>query len=115
MENSVTKINQEKWRHWQGKIDGWLSSGLTQREYCEGEKLKRATFDYWRGRIKADVAPAKAAAKRTTATRVTLVPVKLVNESNERHLILTSPGGWYLNVPATTDAHWLADLLKRLS
>ena len=32
----------------------WKSSGLTQREYCERNGVRRSTLAYWSSRIKAE-------------------------------------------------------------
>ncbi|WP_374516876.1 IS66 family insertion sequence element accessory protein TnpA [Undibacterium squillarum] len=45
------KVDIEKRQYWEGQIEAWMASGLTQRTFCEREQLKRPTFDYWRCRI----------------------------------------------------------------
>jgi hypothetical protein len=40
------KIDMEKRQYWEGQIAAWQASGLTQRAFCERERLKRPTFDY---------------------------------------------------------------------
>ena len=94
----------KKRSYWQHHINGWKSSGLSQRAYCAGAGLTFATFDYWRRQTRANVGKPGTAA-------LTLVPVQLTQQAH--HATLKSPAGWEINLPYTalTD---LAILLKQL-
>jgi len=108
------KIDEKKRRHWNGKIKEWLGSGLTQRAFCEREGLKRPTFDYWRRRIKPEALPPKRNAKGAVVRRMTLVPVQVEREAESAPVVLKSPGGWQVSVPASADIERLAALLRCL-
>jgi hypothetical protein len=45
---------ENKAKLWAARIDEWKRSGLTQRQYCEDNNLARATFSWWRKRLKHD-------------------------------------------------------------
>jgi hypothetical protein len=36
---------------WQGRIDGWLASGMTQTDYCQQQGISLYAFGYWRSRL----------------------------------------------------------------
>ena len=109
------KINMEKRQYWEGKIAAWQASGLTQRAFCEREQLKRPTFDYWRGRIKPEVAPVQRKPQHR-AQPMTFVPVQVERSgSKATPMELHGLGGWRLIVPAAVDARWLATLLQSLA
>ncbi len=40
-----------KEKFWQGHIDRWKSSGLSQQVYCQNNLLVLATFGYWRRKL----------------------------------------------------------------
>jgi hypothetical protein len=101
------KRNLEKRREWEGRIAAWLASGLTRRAFCERERLKRPTFDYWHRRIRSEAAQA-------AVPRMTLVPVALEQLAEDRRWVLKSPRGWELSLPASTETDRLAMLLERL-
>ena len=42
----------ERARQWAKHIEGWKSSGLTQRVYCERESVSYDTFKRWRVRLR---------------------------------------------------------------
>jgi hypothetical protein len=41
----------EKRRLWQGRLDEWKDSGLTQAGYCRLHNLDARNFQYWKKRI----------------------------------------------------------------
>jgi hypothetical protein len=106
------KVDANKQQYWEGKIAAWLASGLTQRAFCEREHLKRPTFDYWRRRIKPE--PTPATAPRAAKERLTLVPVAVQRRGDEA-IVLKSPGGWQITLPASIDAALLAAVLAHLA
>jgi hypothetical protein len=66
----------ERARQWARHIEGWKSSGLTQRVYCEREAVSYDTFKRWRRRLRA---------KRSGDMRATrLVPVRVGTASRVR-------------------------------
>lgn len=42
------QILKEKRRYWQGHIESWRQSGLSQAEYCRRQSLSIKTFGYWK-------------------------------------------------------------------
>ena len=42
---------KEKRQFWEGHIQAWQQSGLTQAEYCRKNNLKNHRWWYWRKRI----------------------------------------------------------------
>ena len=76
-------------------------SGLTQREYCNRHGLKVASLGYWKAKQGHQAEP------------LTLVPLSL--QAGHAGPVLHGRSGWRLELPAPTDAAWLADLLGRLT
>jgi len=46
---------------WAARIDEWKRSGLTQRQYCEDNRLPHGTFAWWRKRLKDQEAARRSA------------------------------------------------------
>mgnify|MGYP000846711337 CR=1 FL=1 len=86
--------------HWHTHITAWQASGLSQAAYCARHGLKPATFAYWRGK------------QRKAAQPLTLIPLNL--GAGGAGPVLTSPGGWRLELPGHLPAPWIAELLGRL-
>ena len=107
--------DKTKLQHWTKRIKHWETSGLTQRAYCERESLKYSTFDYWRRQIGAAGPAINPVAKAKNPKRLTLVPLRLLNQSRSESMRLHSPGGWQLELPGAVEAVWLATLLRQLS
>jgi hypothetical protein len=45
------RSNPETRERWQQHIEGFKSSGLTRKEYCEKNQINVSTFDYWREKL----------------------------------------------------------------
>lgn len=41
----------EKRTYWQGHIEAWVRSGLSQAHFCKARSLALSTFQYWRKKI----------------------------------------------------------------
>lgn len=65
----------ERARRWAKHIEGWKSSGLTQRVYCERESVSYDTFKRWRVRLRG-VRSGNGRATRLVPVRVG--PARLV-------------------------------------
>ena len=93
---------------WQKHLDAWHQSDLTQKAYCANHGLGEKAFYRWHRKEKEVLAATKAS--------LTLVPARLGPPVSEASCVvrLHSPGGWRIELP-TTNASWLADLLKQLS
>ena len=58
---------------WSKHIEGWKTSGLTQRRYCERESISYETFKRWRQRLRAG-AVVRGSAPRFVPVRVAALP-----------------------------------------
>ena len=80
MENAARSIERmERRQFWEGHVDHWKTSGLTQAEYCRQNDLRVHSFWYWRKRF---------CPKNTSATLVEL-PIR------------GALSGPFLNLPAS--------------
>ena len=50
MKNKQITSKAEKRRYWQGHIEFWQQSGLSQAEYCRRNSLPVKSFGYWKRR-----------------------------------------------------------------
>lgn len=96
---------RETTEFWQGHLEGWRQSGLTQVAYCESNGLGIKSFYRWRRKERE--------AAQSTKLSLTLVPVSLGAPATGSVVRLHSPGGWRIELPAG-GAPWLADLLRQL-
>lgn len=102
----------KKLAYWSGHHRRWQESGLTQRRYCENEKLSFSTFDSWRVRVReANAAPA---ARRGSRGKLTLVAARIGDAQAKADITLRSPGGWQVTIPTALGAELLERLLARL-
>lgn len=62
-----------KSQHWQGIIEQWKTSGLTQKQFCSDRQIKIATLHYW---IK------KFRTAESITVEPTFLPIRPVSESN---------------------------------
>lgn len=53
MNEARSSARSTKEKFWQGHIDGWKVSGLSQPAYCQGNLLALSTFGYWRRKLQA--------------------------------------------------------------
>lgn len=106
-------VDTTKLEYWTAHIKNWQTSGLAQRRYCERAGLKFATFDYWRRHTRSDSEGVVCSKKRLTGG-LTLVPVRVADLQRNEPLILTSPAGWELRLPASVEAGWLMTVLRQL-
>lgn len=99
--------------YWQGHIEAWQASGLTQAAYCRRHGLNTKTFS---GRLREYRVPA------TAAERPGLIPIRLEPEAAapsvpfapSAPLILRLASGHCLELPASAEPRWLAELLRCL-
>lgn len=90
---------------WQGHLEAWRQSGLTQVAYCASQGLGTKSFARWLRKERH--------AAQTAGMPLTLVPVRPVAPVADSAVRLHSPGGWRIELPAN-GAPWLADLLRQL-
>ena len=90
---------------WQGHLEAWRQSGLTQVVYCATHGLSIKSFYRWRRKEAEPIASATPS--------LTLVPISVAAPAPNSVARLHSPGGWRVELP-TGNATWLADLLRQL-
>ena len=93
---------QEKKEYWQQHITSQRESRLTLKAYCEQNKLKKATFGYWKKRL---TTPEVKKSQR-------LIPVSV--EPNGV-ITITIQGCVRLEVPEHTLARVLPDILQAVN
>ena len=82
--------------YWYGHVAGWQQSGQTKRAYCAHHELSEKSFYRWQR---------KARGSRTaSAERLTLVPVTVSEPLPDVRMLLHSPGGWRIELPAMSAA-----------
>lgn len=95
--------HSHKQQYWQGHVNAWQSSGLSQAAYCQAQQLALACFGYWRKRCSVIV---------PTASLPAVIPV--LRETPHNGAQLRSPGGWQVMLPVDLDTAVLCKLLTRL-
>jgi hypothetical protein len=92
---------------WQRHIQGWQSSGLSQREYCERAGVALSTFTLWRGRLQGRT----VAATVPLSTTVEIVPIAKLPKIQERFLTLVyTLGNGRVKWTLRTVVHTLEDI-----
>ena len=92
---------------WREHLDAWHQGDLTQKAHCANCGLGEKAFYRWHRKEKEAISAAKA-----TLTQVSARLGPPVSEASSV-VRLHSPGGWRIELP-TTNAPWLADLLRQL-
>jgi len=92
---------------WKDHIEAWQASSLTQAAYCRQHGLSTGTFS---GRLREY--RAAPAAVETPG----LIPIRLEPAAVPRSapLVLRLASGYSLELPATAESRWLAELLRCL-
>jgi hypothetical protein len=109
----MSRPDEAKLQYWTNQINGWKESGLSQRAYCEREGHKFARFDYWRRQTLSNSDAANSTTK--AKAKLTLVPVRIEDQTKSDGIVLRSPGGWHLTIPGTIDSQWLAAFMRSVS
>lgn len=93
---------QENYAMWAERVAAWQSSGESMRAFALRHAWRPRQLAWWAKRINEEKAAAPA-----------LIPVtiKPLSPSNPVRLNGT---GWTLDLPSTTPAAWLAELLRSL-
>jgi hypothetical protein len=87
---------------WINHIEAWQGSGLKQADYCRQQGLNDNTF----GARLSDYR------KEQKATLPALIPVQLAPATG--NIILKHAKGHQIDMPLSTSAAWLAELLRCL-
>jgi len=94
--------------YWQRQIEGWQSSGQTQRAYCEANELSYHRFGYWRVKFR------RQAQQAQSHEGSGFVPVIPVVPSHSAGLSLVLPRGLVLRGIAGDNLPVVYQLLSRL-
>ena len=95
----------------QALLSTYRSSGLTQREFADQNRLSFSTFTYWLRRH-GDSEPA---GEGNGLIRVTLKDGTAQPSGMDPHLELVTPSGWTLRIPAAFPAEATERLLALLA
>ena len=88
---------------WNSHIEDWQRSGLKQVEYCRQQHLNRRTFS----------ARLSDYRKSHQDDRPVLIPIR-VQSTLPPAMIIKHAKGVHVELPMTTSAPWLAELLRCL-
>jgi hypothetical protein len=91
--------------HWKQHIEAWQASGLTQAAYCRRHELNPGTFSARLRAYRASSAP-----EAPGLIPIRLEPAVVPSEP----LVLRLASGHRLELPATSEPRWLAELLRCL-
>lgn len=97
---------------WRRTLKKQRKSGLTQKEYCRRNKLSRATFQRWRGKLKMGSSGVEALGQ----PEFVKVEVRPQVEPAERHdgFELIFKSGLRLKLPSLVDGRALVEVLRAL-
>ena len=107
---------------WQQRLADLEASGMTQAAYCAARGIGYSTLQRWRQRLRREAAALpRAEHDRCDAAASGLIPIRMATTAvgcgvlaESSDLALTWPSGLRLQLPAATDAGWLARLLRGL-
>lgn len=88
---------------WRKHIEAWQQSGLSQTEYCYQQQLNARTF----------TARLSDYRKQSDSNTQALLPVQITPDDSSV-IVLSHAQGYRLELPGSTSAAWLAELLKCL-
>ena len=103
----------DKRRLWARRIAAWERSGLGRRAWCASHGVNVHTLDYWRYRLRRVVTVAAKRKARSNALVPIMVKVPLNAAAAMIEIALTS--GVTLRAPVSTEATWLAQVVRELS
>jgi hypothetical protein len=89
---------------WRQHIDAWQRSGLSQAAYCKQQQLNARTF----------AARLSDSRKLPKLDSTALIPVQIQPAVTEI-MVFTHAQGHRLELPASTPASWLAELMRCLA
>ena len=87
---------------WARHVEGWRSSGLTQKQYGARHGINAQSLAQWSSALKR---------KSPSGSSPALVPIRIVDDALPRVMELHC-GPWHLAVPVGTDPRWLAALMR---
>ncbi len=95
----------------QALLSTYRSSGLTQRECADQNRLSFSTFTYWLRKYRDSVSPAEG----NGLIRVMLKDGPAQTSGGDPYLELVTPSGWTLRIPAGFPAEATERLLAHLA
>ncbi|MBV6325457.1 IS66 family insertion sequence element accessory protein TnpA [Duganella violaceipulchra] len=98
-------VNTERKTIWQGRVERWRASGLSQRAFALQEGYPVRQMGYWVRRLRGSPAAPGLLPVRVAPALPRPVPVA-ISLINER--------GWTLSLPNDVPANWLAELMRAL-
>ncbi len=102
-----------KQQQWARRVAAFERSGLSRRTWCAARGLAAHSLDYWRQRLHER--PARAGSRSKS-----LIPIVVRSSvdspvpSSSPMVEIVLPGGVRLRAPISTDAQWLASLVRGL-
>jgi hypothetical protein len=91
--------------HWKQHIEAWQATGLSQAAYCRQQGLNSGTFSARLREYRASPAPEVPA----------LIPIRLEPAvGSSAPLVLRLASGHTLELPASAEPRWVAELLRCL-
>jgi len=108
---------------WQQRLADLEASGMTQAAYCAARGIGYSTLQRWQRRLRREAAALPCAEDdRCDAAASGLIPIRVRDVTAPKtkpaaapsDLVLSWPSGMRLQLPAATDAGWLAALLRGL-
>ena len=94
-------VNTERKTIWQGRVERWRASGLSQRAFALQEGYPVRQMGYWVRRLHGS--PAAPGLLPVRVAPAVPVAISLINER-----------GWTLSLPNDVPANWLAELMRAL-
>jgi hypothetical protein len=92
----------EKRRLWQGRLDEWKASGLTQAGYCRLHNLDTRNFQYWKKKIEP---------KSCASATLIEVPAGILSQWTSNQLCLVVDRRYRIEIPQGFDANTLQQLI----
>ena len=101
-----------KGRDWAAEVEGWRTSGLSARQYCEGRQYSATTLYWWSSRLKN----ARGASEPQKTVRLArVVRKRSARRAPKAALIVVQIGRARVEVAADTDRNALSVVLEALA
>jgi len=81
-------------QRWFDRIESWKQSGLTQKAFCEQQRLGLGSFQRWRGIFLRGEKPAVSSAVSFLPVKVTPAPASSLALVIDDHLRIEIPAGF---------------------
>jgi hypothetical protein len=93
MISSLSKRSANR-QGWFDRIEAWKQSGLTQKAFCEQQRLRLGSFQRWRGIFMREEAPEASSAASFLPVKVTAAPASSLALVIDDHLRIEIPAGF---------------------